>query len=205
MRVIFATGNKDKIRELKEIMEGTGIEVFTAKECGLSTGAEENGDTFAANAEIKALDIYSQLKKKGEEADTLVMADDSGLCIDFLDGQPGVYSSRFLGEDTSYSIKNPKIIDMLSEAEPGRRGAHYVCDICLVEPSGRVMHEEGRMSGSIAYKEAGRGGFGYDPIFYLDDRGCTAAELSPEAKNAISHRGSAMRKMLERIKKEGII
>lgn len=187
-RLIFATGNQDKLREIRAIMEGLDYEILSMKEAGIDIEIEENGTTFRENALIKARAI-NQLCHE------LVLADDSGLEVDHMDKQPGVFSHRFGGEDTPYSIKNQMIIDNLAGVPEEKRTARFVCAIAAVFPDGTELVKEAVMEGIIGYKEAGGNGFGYDPIFYLPEFGCTSAELSPEDKNAISHRGKALRMM----------
>ena len=189
-RIIFATHNDGKMREIRKIMEGTGIQVVSAKEAGVRIQAEETGTTFEENARIKAQTV---MEATGE----IVMADDSGLEVDWLDKAPGVYSARFMGEDTGYDIKNQAIIDALADAPEEKRTARFVCAIACVFPDGRVLQTRETMEGVIAHQACGTGGFGYDPIFFLPDRGCTSAELTTEGKNAISHRGKALRAMKE--------
>lgn len=187
-RLIFATGNQDKLREIRAIMEGLDYEILSMKEAGIDIEIEENGTTFAENALIKARAIHAVCHE-------LVLADDSGLEVDYMDRQPGVFSHRFGGEDTPYSIKNQMIMDNLAGVPEEKRTARFVCAIAAVFPDGSELMREAAMEGIIGYKEAGKNGFGYDPIFFLPEFGCTSAELSPEDKNAISHRGKALRLM----------
>lgn len=187
-RLIFATGNQDKLREIRAIMEGLDYEILSMKEAGIDIEIEENGTTFAENALIKARAIHAVCHE-------LVLADDSGLEVDYMDRQPGVFSHRFGGEDTPYSIKNQMIMDNLAGVPEEERTARFVCAIAAVFPDGSELVREAAMEGIIGYKEAGKNGFGYDPIFFLPEFGCTSAELSPEDKNAISHRGKALRLM----------
>ena len=193
-RIVFATGNAGKIKEIRMIMEDTGLEVVSMKDAGIKADIEENGKTYEENALIKARAVAAFTKD-------IVMADDSGLEIDALNGEPGIYSARYMGEDTSYEIKNRNIIDRLFGAEGKERSARYVCNIAAVLPDGRVIQTEAYMEGVIAKEPAGTGGFGYDPIFYLDEYGCSSAELTPQQKNAISHRGKALRAMREMLVK----
>lgn len=194
-RLIFATGNKDKMREIKAIMEGLDYEILSMKEAGLDIEIEENGTTFRENALIKARAIHALCHE-------LVLADDSGLEVDYMDKQPGVFSHRFGGEDTPYSIKNQMIMDRLKGVPDEKRTARFMCAIAAVLPDGREIVTEAAMEGIIGYQEAGANGFGYDPIFFLPEYGCTSAELTPEQKNAISHRGKALRLMREELEKE---
>ena len=227
-KIIFATGNSGKIREVREIFSGSDVEVESLREAGIPDDAVEDGETFAENAVIKA-------KAAAGHTDLTVLADDSGLVIDALGGEPGVYSARYMGRDTSYNIKNAELIRRLENVPPEERTARFVCDIAAVMP-GRdrdVRVFEGVIEGRIGYGEAGEGGFGYDPIFFIsredaveamkntgmseeeagknaDDlasealaKGATGSEmagwistaqLSPDAKNTISHRGRALLK-----------
>lgn len=187
-KIVFATGNEGKMREVRLILKDLGLPVLSMKEAGVSLDIEENGTTFAENAMIKAKAVWQQ-------TGGIVLADDSGLVVDYLGGEPGVYSARYLGEDTSYEIKNQAIIDRLADAKEEERTARFVSAIAAVLPDGSELVTEGKVEGLIAHEPAGNGGFGYDPIFYLPEYGCTSAELSPEDKNAISHRGKALRAM----------
>ena len=189
MKIVFATGNAGKIREVKVILADLNMEVLSMKEAGVFAEAEENGTTFAENAVIKAKDIAA--KAPGD----IVMADDSGLVVDALNGEPGIYSARYMGEDTSYSIKNANIIARLEGVPVESRTARFMCAIAAVLPDGRIFTTEGSIEGYIGYEERGEGGFGYDPIFMVPEYDCSTAELSAEAKNAISHRGKALEAM----------
>lgn len=194
-RIIFATGNAGKIREIKEIMGDMNIPIISMKEAGIVSDIEENGTTYEENATIKAKAVAAL----AEEGD-LVMADDSGLEIDYLNKEPGIYSARYLGEDTSYRIKNQNLIDRLSGVPDEKRTARFVCAIAAVLPDGKVLTTRGVIEGRISYEEAGQGGFGYDPIFYVPKLGKTTAELTEEEKNDVSHRGRALRAMKEELK-----
>lgn len=194
-KVIFATGNAGKIREAGEILAELGMEVISMKEAGIHTEAEENGETYAQNALIKARAVAAMAK------DAIVLADDSGLEIDYLNKEPGIYSARYLGEETSYRIKNKNLIERLEGVEDEKRTARFVCAIAAVLPDGRELTTMGVVEGRIGYEEKGSGGFGYDPIFYVPEFGKTTAELSEEEKNAISHRGRALRAMAEELRK----
>ena len=193
-RLIFATGNKDKMREIREIMAGLDYEILSMKEAGIDVDIVEDGTTFQENALIKARAIHALCHE-------LVLADDSGLEVDYMDKQPGVFSHRFGGEDTPYSIKNQMIIDRLEGVPDDKRTARFMCAIAAVFPDGREVVKEAAMEGIIGYIEAGANGFGYDPIFFLPEYGCTSAELTPEQKNAISHRGKTLRLMREELEK----
>ena len=205
MRIVFATGNAGKMREIRDILADVDAEIFSLKELGLKSEAEETGETFAENAVIKVREIYEILKERGELAGTVIMADDSGLCIDCLGGAPGVHSARYMGHDTDYKIKNAAILDQLKDVPEEKRGAGFVCHIAAITEDGRVFGAEGEMRGSIAWESRGKEGFGYDPIFYLPEFGRTSGELSEEEKNKISHRGKVLRMMKEILSKEGII
>lgn len=192
-KIVFATTNDGKIKEIKEILADFDVEVVSMKEMNISTDVEENGTTFEENSLIKARAIS---KLTGLPA----LADDSGLEIDFLNGEPGIYSARYLGYDTDYEYKNNYILNQLKEAKEAERTARFVCVISLVLPNGREFVEKGVMEGQIGYEVKGENGFGYDPIFYLPQYGKTSAEISAEEKNKISHRGKALRAMKEVIK-----
>ena len=189
MKIIFATGNTGKVREVKAILADLNMEVLSMKEAGVTSEAEENGATFAENAIIKARDIAERVE------DAIVMADDSGLVVDALNGEPGIYSARYLGEDTSYRIKNANIIQRLEGVPVEERTARFACAIAAVLPNGEVLTTEGTIEGYIGYEERGEGGFGYDPIFMVPELGRSTAELTAEEKNAISHRGKALEAM----------
>ena len=191
-RIIFATGNKNKVRELNEILEGFSIPVESMKDAGIETDIVEDGKTFEENSLIKARSIW---KISGG----LVLADDSGLEVDALGGEPGIYSARYMGEDTSYHIKNNAIIDRLEGVPDEKRTARFVCAVAAVFPDGSEKVVRGVMEGRIGYAEHGENGFGYDPIFILPKYGKTTSELPPEVKNEESHRGKALRAMKELI------
>ena len=185
-KIVFATGNKDKMREIREIMADVDVEVVSMKEAGISVDVVEDGTTFEENALIKARSI-------AEHTDAIVLADDSGLEIDYLDKAPGVYSARFMGEDTSYVIKNQALIDKLDGVAKEERTARFVCAIAAVLPDKSDLVVRETMEGYIGDHAEGENGFGYDPIFFLDEFGCSSAALSREQKNEISHRGKALR------------
>ena len=190
--IVFATGNEGKMREVRMILADLGMEILSMKEAGVHADIVEDGETFAQNAEIKAKAVWAR-------TGGIVLADDSGLAVDYLGGEPGVYSARYMGEDTSYDIKNQAIIDRIKGAKGKERSARFVCDIAAVLPDGTVIHTEGFMEGQIAEKPAGTEGFGYDPILYIPELGVTSAELTLEQKNQISHRGKALRAMKEEL------
>ena len=187
-KIIFATGNEGKMREIREILKELQVPVLSMKEAGVSLNIEENGSTFAENAEIKARAVWNC-------TGGIVLADDSGLVVDALGGESGVYSARYMGEDTSYEIKNREIIRRLEAVSGQDRSARFVCIIAAVLPDGTVRKTEGTMDGVIAMEPAGEEGFGYDPILYIPEYGKTGAQLTMEEKNAISHRGKALRAM----------
>ena len=191
-KIVFATSNEGKVKEIKEIFADFPIEVVSMKEMNITTDVEENGTTFEENSLIKARAIS---KLTGLPA----LADDSGLEVDYLNGEPGVYSARYLGRDTDYDYKNNYIIDKLKDAKDEERSARFVCVISLVLPDGREFVKKGVMEGKIGYEIKGENGFGYDPIFYLPQYGKTSAEISAEEKNKISHRGKALSAMKELI------
>ncbi|MDR0219861.1 MAG: RdgB/HAM1 family non-canonical purine NTP pyrophosphatase [Lachnospiraceae bacterium] len=198
MNIIFATANADKLNEIKEIMQGLGMPVISMKEAEIFTDVAETGATFRENAAIKARAIHANALAGGLSS-AIVMADDSGLEIDYLNKEPGVYSARYLGTDTSYRVKNQNLIDRLAGVPDERRSARFVCAVAAVLPSGELMEAEGLMEGRIAYGESGDNGFGYDPIFFLPEYNMTSASLPPEVKNAISHRGKALREMKKKL------
>ena len=193
-KVIFATGNANKVREIREILKDLDFEIMTMKEAGVDVDIVEDGTTFEENAMIKAKTVAQHCEKG-----VYVMADDSGLSIDYLNGEPGIYSARYLGEDTPYSEKNQNLIGRLEGVEKEKRTARFVCAIACIFPDGSEKALRGTIEGYIGWEGVGENGFGYDPIFYVDEYGCTTAQMSPEQKNAISHRGKALRMMREEI------
>ena len=190
MNIIFATGNMGKMREIRAIMSDVDAQILSMKEADVYADVEEDGTTFMENAFIKARAVSKLAKEKG--IDAVVIADDSGLVVDALGGEPGIYSARYLGEDTPYSIKNAKIIERLKGVADEDRSARFVCAMAAVFPDGSEESFEATYEGRIGYEEKGPNGFGYDPIFYLPDRGLYSAELDPDEKNRISHRGKAL-------------
>ncbi len=192
-KIIVATGNQNKMKEIREIIKRDDIEFVSLKDEGLQDiEIVEDGKTFEENAVIKAKTIADITK-------SIVIADDSGLEVDYLDKAPGVYSARYMGEDTPYTIKNNHIIELLKDAKGEERSARFVCVIACVMPDGETFTTRGTIEGRIGYEEKGENGFGYDPIFYLPERGCTTAELPPEQKNEISHRGRALKAMYKKL------
>lgn len=184
-KIIFATGNEGKMREIREILKDLGMKILSMKEAGADLNIVEDGSTFLENAEIKARAVW-------EKTGGIVLADDSGLVIDCLNGEPGIYSARYMGEDTSYEIKNQNLLNRAAKARGDERSARFVCSIAAVLPDGNVLHTEETMEGILADNPTGEEGFGYDPIFYLPEFQKTAAELTMKEKNKISHRGKAL-------------
>ena len=198
MKLIMATGNQNKVREIREMLEGSDIEIISMKDAGITADIEENGATFEENAAIKAEAIRDLCGQ-------MVLADDSGLMIDAMDGGPGVHSSRFMGEDTSYDIKNAVILKELADVPEEKRGARFVCAMALAFPEKDGKKPETRIyrgvfEGRIAHEAKGENGFGYDPIFFVPSRNMTSAEMPPEEKNAMSHRGNALRQVVEALR-----
>ena len=192
-KIIFATSNKGKMKEIREILKDTGAEILSMAEAGIEIDIVEDGTTFEENALIKARAIRNL-------TDCLVLADDSGLEVDALDGEPGIYSARYMGENTSYDLKNANIIKRLDGLEGTARSARFVCVIAAAFPDGGEATRRGTIEGCIAHEPAGTNGFGYDPIFYVPEYGCTTAQLSAEQKNKISHRGKALEAIKEVIR-----
>lgn len=191
-KIIFATGNEHKMVEVRMILDGLGLEILSQKEAEIQADVVEDGTTFEENALIKASEIAKIAHEMPEYKEAVVMADDSGLEIDYLNKEPGIYSARYMGEDTSYHIKNANLIQRLEGVPDEKRTARFVCAIAAAFPDGRRETVRAAMEGRIGYEEKGENGFGYDPIFYLPEYGCTSAELSMEEKNRISHRGKAL-------------
>lgn len=192
-KIIFATGNENKMVEIRMILADCGYEILSQKQAGINIDVVEDGTTFEENAIIKA----TAISKCPEAAGCIVLADDSGLEVDYLNKEPGIYSARYEGVDTPYSIKNQLIIDRVAEAKGDERSARFVCAIAAAFPDGRVETRRGTIEGQIAYEPAGENGFGYDPIFYVPEFGKTTAQLSPEEKNKVSHRGRALEMIKE--------
>lgn len=194
-RIIFATGNAGKIKEIQMIM--SEYEIVSMKEAGIRIDIEENGRTYEENAMIKVRAVAACPEASG----CIIMADDSGLEVDALGKEPGVYSARYLGEDTPYSVKNANIIERLAGIPDEERSARFVCAIAAKLPDGAELSTRATIEGRIGYEEKGEHGFGYDPIFFVPEFGRTTAELTEEEKNKISHRGKALRLMKEKIVK----
>lgn len=202
-KVIFATGNAGKMKEIRMILEDMDVEVLSMKEAGIDPEIVEDGTTFEENALIKARTVADCL-----DEDAIVLADDSGLEIDYLNGEPGIYSARYLGEDTSYRIKNAELIRRLDGVPKEERTARFVCALAAALPASAPVEDfviRGTIEGYIGWEERGENGFGYDPIFYVDEYDCSTAELDSETKNLISHRGNALRLVKDRLAELGII
>lgn len=197
-KIIFATGNEGKMKEIRMVLQDMDVEVLSLTEAGITTEIIEDGTTFEENAIIKAKTIM-------QETGLLTLADDSGLEIDYLNKEPGIYSARYLGEKTPYKEKNQVIIDRLKGVPDELRTARFVCAIAAAMPDGTVITTRGTIEGRIGYEEQGENGFGYDPIFYVPEYGCSTAALPAEKKNEISHRGKALRSMRERLVQDGIL
>lgn len=198
MKVVFATGNENKLREIRQITQGMDIDIVSMKDAGYYTDVEETGSSFEENAYLKASAIAAKCHLP-------TLADDSGLEIDWLGKEPGIYSSRYMGEDTPYPVKNAELLRRLEGVPDEQRTARFVCAVCYVRPDGSSETVRATMEGRIAHEIAGTNGFGYDPIFFLPEKGCTSAQLSPEDKNLISHRGKALRMMRDILEKESDI
>lgn len=196
-KIIFATGNAGKMKEIRAILEDMGAEILSMKEAGIRVEIQEGGTTYEENALIKAKAVAACVREEG----TVVLSDDSGLEVDYLKGEPGIYSARYLGEETPYSVKNASLIERLEGVEEEQRSARFVCAIAAVLPDGTELSVRDCIEGRIGYEEKGTNGFGYDPIFYVPCFGKTTAELTEEEKNQVSHRGKALRLMKEELKK----
>lgn len=188
-RIVFATGNMNKMKEIKMILSDLGMEILSMKEAGVEADIIEDGNTFEENALIKAREIGKLLPQD------IILADDSGLEIDYLNKEPGIYSARYMGEDTSYDIKNNALLKRLEGVPKEQRTARFVCAVAAVFPDGTAEVVRETMEGRIGYEIAGENGFGYDPIFVMPEYGCTTAEMTPQLKNELSHRGKALRSM----------
>ena len=193
-KIIFATGNMDKMREIREILEGLDAEILSMKEAGISLEIEETGTTFEENALIKARAVAGEISE-------IVIADDSGLEIDYLDKQPGIYSARFMGEDTPYEKKNQELLKRLSGVPKEQRTARFVCAAAAVFPDGSTIVCRETVEGYIGERPEGENGFGYDPIFYVEEYGCSTAALTRRQKNELSHRGKALRAIRKELEK----
>ena len=188
-KIVFATGNENKMKEIRMILVDLGMPIVSMKEAGIDIDVVEDGTTFEENALIKATEIAKAVPN------CIVLADDSGLEIDYLNKEPGIYSARYAGENTSYDIKNNLLLKRLEGVPDEKRTARFVCVVAAAFPDGSTEVVRGTIEGIIGHEISGENGFGYDPIFYLPEYGCTTAELSPEKKNELSHRGKALRQM----------
>ena len=195
MKLIIASNNAHKLIEIKAILGDVFREILSMREAGITHETVEDGETFLENAEKKA-------REMAEISGCYALADDSGLCVDALDGGPGIYSARFAGEHGNDEANNDLLLQKLENVTD--RGAHYTCAMALACPDGRMITAEGYLYGEIGYERRGHNGFGYDPLFILPERGCTTAELSPEEKNAISHRANALHALLAKLQEAGI-
>ena len=191
-RLVFATGNQGKVNEFRQML-GDDYEILSMKDIGVDIDIVEDGKTFEENAVIKAKAVM-------EETGEMVLADDSGFEVDYLNKEPGIYSARYMGEDTPYSVKNKSIIDRLDGVEDDKRTARFVCAIAAVFPDGTVRTTRGTIEGIIAHEPMGENGFGYDPIVYVPEFGRTTAQLTADEKNKVSHRGKALAEMKKYIK-----
>ena len=199
--IIFATGNAGKIREIKEIFKELDLTILSMKEAGVSADPEEDGESFEDNSIIKAKAVRKLVDESyPEPSQVLVMADDSGLEVDYLDKAPGIMSARFMGHNTSYDIKNNEILKRLEGVPDEKRTARFVCAVSAVFSGGEALVTRQTMEGRIGYEIEGKNGFGYDPIFIPEGYDVTSATISPEEKNKISHRGKALRSMLKMIR-----
>lgn len=200
-QIIFATGNQGKMREIRAILGDMKWDVVSMKEAGIDPEIDENGATFVENAVIKAQTVADALAKEKGARECVVLADDSGLVIDCLNGEPGIHSARYLGEETPFSEKSADLLRRMKDVPEKERSARFVCAIAAVFPNGEVVTTEGTVEGRIGYALKGDNGFGYDPIFYLPEYERTAAELTDEEKNQISHRSRALDLMKTELKK----
>ena len=196
MRLIIASNNRHKLEEIRAILGEHFGEILSMADAGIEHETVEDGQTFMENALKKA-------REMAEISGCCALADDSGLCVDALDGGPGIYSARFSGVHGDDEANNDLLLKKLEGIPDEGRGAHYTCAVALVYPDGRALTAEGYLFGRIGYERRGTGGFGYDPLFYLPDRGCTTAELGTEGKNAISHRAQALHALVRQLEGEG--
>ena len=195
-RIIFATGNQGKMDEIRSILADLDVELLSMKEAGIEVEIVEDGSTFEENALIKAKAVASQISNMDG---VTVLADDSGLEVDYLNKEPGIYSARYMGEEVPYEIKNQNILERLNGVPKQQRTARFVCAIAAVLPEGETLVVRETVEGYIGWETAGENGFGYDPIFYLEEYNCTTAQLPSEQKNQLSHRGKALRVMKEKL------
>ena len=192
MKIIIASNNSGKIKEFKKILEPKGYDVVSQNEAGINMEVEETGTTFKENSTLKAEAIYNLTH-------TAVLADDSGLEVEYLNGEPGIYSARYMGLDTDEARRNC-ILEKLKGVEESKRKARFVCCICYIDENGNKQYAQGYWNGKITQEPNGQNGFGYDPIFIPDGEQRTSAEMLPEEKNSKSHRANAL-KILEEILK----
>ena len=203
VEIIFATGNEGKMREIRAILADVEAKILSMKEAGLCLDVEEDGESFAENALIKARAVADALAAADRFHDCIVLADDSGLEIDCLHGEPGIHSARYLGEETSFDVKSRDLLRRMEQVPDEERSARFVCAIAAVFADGETVTTRGTIEGRIGYDLKGDNGFGYDPIFYLPEYERTAAELTDDEKNQISHRSRALACMKDELKKRG--
>ena len=182
IKIIFATSNKNKIKEVREIVNDKDFYIIPMSEAGINIDIEEKGSTYEENALIKTRAIAKLLPGN------IIMSEDSGLEIDALDGKPGLFSARFLGHETSYIEKNKKILELMQKTGKNKRTARFICSMVVITSEGEELSTQGILEGEIGFEQKGEKGFGYDPIFFLPDKNCYLAEISAEEKNEISHR-----------------
>ncbi|MGG7145095.1 XTP/dITP diphosphatase [Clostridium nigeriense] len=198
-KLVIASNNEGKIKEIKKVLANLPIEVLSLKDMGLDIDVEEDGLTFEDNAKKKSVEIYKELIKKGEN-NFIVMSDDSGLEVDYLNGEPGVFSARYAGEHGNDKKNNEKLLLNLSGVNNENRKARFVCQLALISDKNEYRTLRGTVEGYILEKEKGHGGFGYDPLFFYEPLNRSFGELTMEEKNKISHRGVALQKVKEIIK-----
>ncbi|KYH29292.1 MULTISPECIES: XTP/dITP diphosphatase [Clostridium] len=194
-KLIVASNNEHKIKEIKQILREFPLEVLSLKEARINIDVEENGTTFMENAHIKASEIYKVVEN------SMVLADDSGLAVDILNGEPGVYSARYSGEHGNDKKNNEKLLSKLKGVEFSKRSGKFICAMELIIDKDKIINVQGEIKGYITEKEKGDNGFGYDPLFYVPEFNKTMAEMSEEEKNSISHRARALEKLKEELKK----
>lgn len=192
-RLIVASNNEHKINEIKQILKDFPMEIISLREAGINIDVEENGSTFMENAHIKAIEIYKLI------GNAMVLADDSGLAVDILNGEPGVYSARYSGEHGNDKKNNEKLLSKLKGIDFEKRSGKFICAIELIIDENKIINVQGEVKGYIIEREKGDNGFGYDPLFYVPEFDKTMAEMSFEEKNSISHRGKALRKLKEEV------
>jgi len=194
MKLIVASNNQHKIEEIKKILEKLDMDVLSLKDAGIDIEVVEDGETFEENAYKKAKEVFDIV------TDAYVLADDTGLMVDAINGAPGVYSARFSGEGATYEKNNKKLLDLLKNTGDKERGAKFVCVMVLIMSKDKVIKVRGEAAGRILHEAKGKNGFGYDPLFYVEEYGKTFAEMTNEEKNSISHRGRALEKLREALK-----